>query len=491
MRARVVVVGVAGIALGVAALATALIVGGGGTGGGDVLVNPPGVIDSHSTPTIARHPGGTGRVALVNRVDRPTFSALLHTSGDGGRSWETSPLPLPDGLDRPFAPDAVFGPDGRLYVTYVNLTGQGNTPEHLWVATSDDGGRTVSLPRMVVDRPTFQSRVTVAPDGTLHTTWVEASDIGLLAFPGTTQIVTARSTDGGATWTDTVPVSDPASRPRVGAATPRIAPDGSVLVLYEDFRDDVRDFGNLPGPPWEGTFALVLARSEDGGATFAETQLESEIVPTQRFLPFLPEFPGFDVAPDGTLYATWTDGRHGDRDVLLRVSRDGGASWSDPLRVNTNPQGDGTDQYLPAVEVAPDGTVNVVFYDRRRDPTNVMTEVFLATAPPGSLEFTDRPISAVSFDSRIGPSASTALPPDHGSRLALDAGPDDVLAAWTDARFGSVATARLDIIATSIPRGGDLPAPLLVGIAAVAVAAVAGVRARVRSRRRGREVVPA
>lgn len=98
---------------------------------------------------------------VVNRVDRPRFTAALHWSVDRGKSWRTSALPLPEGKDRPDAPDAAFAPNGILYVICVNLEGRGNQPENLWLAKSRDGGRTLSRPVRVAGDLTFQARLAV------------------------------------------------------------------------------------------------------------------------------------------------------------------------------------------------------------------------------------------------------------------------------------------------------------------------------------------
>ena len=54
------------------------------------------------------------------------------------------------------------------------------------------------------------------------------------------------------------------------------------------------------------------------------------------------------------------------------MSRDGGLTWSDPVRVNQTPQTPSvaklrSQAFIPAVEVASDGTVVVTYYDFRND----------------------------------------------------------------------------------------------------------------------------
>ena len=449
------------------------------------LVNPPRPIDANNTPSLARNTVRPDNVALTHRVDRPAFSALLQWSDDGGRTWRATELPLPDGLDRPFAPDVAYGPDGTLYVTYVNLVGDGNVPDNLWLAQSSDGGRTLSEPTRVTGRLAFGARLAVGPDRTVHVTWLQAAEVGFLRLAGDPNpIVASRSTDGGRTFSPPVPVSDP-DRPRVGAANPVVDARGDVVVLYQDFKDDRRDFEFLEGPPWDEPFALVVSRSTDGGRSFsAGVELESGVVPTRRFLVFLAEFPSLAAGSDGSLYVSWTDGRDGSDDVYLRRSADGGLTWSEATRVNDNPAGDGTSQYMPRVAVAPSGRIDVVFLDRRRDPGNVMTDAFLAQSTDGGRAFENHRLSSKSFDSTVGPFVEATFPIDFGSRLGVLSSDEETLAAWSDSRLGDEGTGRQDIFfaEAAYRRGGPLAWVLAATLGLFAFLAALGAAERTERR---------
>lgn len=438
---------VLGVLAGVVAVST--LVGGSMQVEANTPINEPGLVHANNSPAAASNPTDPDNVAVVHRVDRPEFSAELNWTADGGETWQHTELPLPDGVDRPFAPDVAFGPDGELYVSYVDLVGRGNTPDNLWLARSDDGGETLSDPVQVAGELAFQARLAVDDEGTVHLTWLDAEDVALLSLPERAPIVAAHSTDGGETFSEPVEISDP-DRERVGAAVPAVDADGDLVVLYKDFKDNRRDFQNLEGPPWDGPEALVATRSEDGGESFEPgVEIDDNLIPTERFLVFLPNFPSLAAGPDGGLYASWSDGRHGDRDVFLARS-DNGESWSDPVRVNDNPTEDGTDQYLPAVSVAPNGRVDVVFHDRRHDPDNVMTDAYLAYSHDGGETFGNARISADSFDSQIGLAVADHLEPDLGSRLAVVSWEDTALPIWTDTRLGERETDRQDIVVSRV-----------------------------------------
>jgi hypothetical protein len=422
--------------------------------GANVLVNEPGLIDANNSPSVVANPRRPENAVIVHRVDRPLFSAVLRWSENGGANWETSALPLPAGTDRPFAPDAAFAPDGTLYVVYVNLAGRGNVPDNLWLSRSSDGGRTLSPPTRISGRLAFQARLAVDQAGTVHVTWLQAAEVAPFAFAGgPNPVVTAHSSDGGRTFSSPTQVSDP-ERERVGAASPVIDGNGRLVVLYQDFKGDRRDFQNLEGPAWSEPFALVLTLSTDGGRSFARgVEVEQQVVPTRRFVVFLPDFPSLAAGPDDDFYVAWSDGRNGDEDVFLRRSTDGGRSWSPPVRVNDNRLKDGTNQYLPRVAVSPGGRVDVIFYDRRRDPGNTKTDAMLATSYDGGRSFVNTRVSSTSFDSRVGPTSAAHFPVDFGTRLGVVSYDDSTLAAWTDTRFGSEDTGRQDIVAARIEHG--------------------------------------
>jgi hypothetical protein len=322
----------------------------------------------------------------------------------------------------------------------------------------------------VAGKLSFQARLAVDLKGVVYITWLKAAGAGLFRLVGgPNPIVLARSTDRGRTFSPPVTVSEP-DRERVGAASPVIDAEGRLMVLYQDFKADRRDFENLDGPPAEEPFALVVARSTDGGQSFSRgVEVDSNVVAGHRFVVFFPPSPSIAAGPNGDVYATWADARNGDDDVFLRRSGDHGATWSPPVRVNDNRKGDGTAQYLPRVAVAGDGRVDVVFLDRRRDRRNVATDAWLASSGDKGKSFSNLRLSSEPFASDIG-SATPYAGPDFGSRLGVDSHGSVTEAVWTDTRQGSRATGRQEIAATNVRRAPRWPLvvwPALAGLVVV------------------------
>ncbi|MGH9190805.1 MAG: sialidase family protein [Acidimicrobiales bacterium] len=452
-------------------------------------------IRAHNSPSVARNPERTDNLVVTSRVDSPMFACAVYVSDDGAGRWSESKLPAPAGEEpKCFAPDAAFGSDGTLYVSFVTLAGTGNVPHAGWVVSSTDGGRTFSVPVRALGPQSFQVRLVADSENPrrLWLSWLEVGEVGLLAFskPGN-PVNVARSDDGGATWGEPVRVSPP-GRQRVVAPSPALGRNGRLHVAYLDVGDDSLDYHGghqgRGGEPYPGNWQLLVATSADGGATWTEAAADKTLVPTERFLAFLPPFPS--VAADRTsdrVYVSFADGRSGDADVWLWGSVDSGATWARPHRVNDTRPGDGTSQYLSRISVSPGGRVDVVYYDRRADSANVLNEVSFQSSFDRGATFSRRAqLSGAAFDSRVGFGSERGMP-DLGSRLALISSDTGALAVWSDTRAGTEASSKQDLAVAQVAVGGDdwrdrLRWPLRAAAAALVLAALVVVAGALRRR---------
>ncbi|MBA3300034.1 MAG: exo-alpha-sialidase, partial [Thermoleophilaceae bacterium] len=409
---------------------------------------------SHNSPTLARNPVRAANVVISNRIDTPQFACDLQVSFDGGAKWTQTPIPLPKGEEpKCFAPDAAFAPDGTLYLSFATLKGRGNVPNAVWTVRSTDGGRTLSEPVKAGGGLRFQVRLAVDPANPrrIYLTWVKAADVGFLKFTETgNPIQSIRSDDGGATWRQPVRVSSPA-RARAVAPVPAVGPKGELYVLYLDLEEDRLDYEGghqgKGGAPYQGDFRLVLARSRDQGSTWAESVVGDGIKPIHRFVVLFPPYPALAVdRRSGRIYAAFHDARLGDPDVSVWSLPAGPKKkWQGPTRVNDTPRHDGTWQYLPQLAVAPNGRLDVLYYDRRSDRENVMNHVSLQSSFDSGKSFIPSTrLSSQPFDSRIGFGGKNGLP-DLGSRLALLPDRQRTLAVWSDTRAGTRASNKQDL----------------------------------------------
>ena len=429
--------------------------------GGDAPVNVGARdfrdISAHNSPTLVRNPVKPANLAVSSRIDTPFFSCGLHVSENAGKTWSQTAIPAPKGEEaKCFAPDVAFSADGTLYLAFVTLKGEGNVPNATWMSKSTDGGRSLSKPVKVGGRLAFQVRLAADPDEPerLYMTWLQGKEVGTLKFtePGN-PIVAARSDDGGTSWSRPVRVNEP-SRGRVVAPSPAVGPEGELYVMFLDLGEDRLDYHGghegKGGPPYEGAFKLVLGRSTDRGRTWEESVAEDRLSAIQRFIVFLPATPSVAVAPSGRVYAAFHDDRLGDPDVWVWSLAPGSSDWQDPVRVNDTKGRDGTWQYLPKLAVAPDGRLDVLYYDRRADPENVMNQVSLQSSFDSGKTFTPAlELASREFDSRIGFGAKEGLP-DLGSRLGLLSDDRRAIGLWTDTRQGTPGTQKQDLAAAQV-----------------------------------------
>ncbi len=420
---------------------------------------------SNNSPQLAVDPTDARFVVVANRLDAP-FNCSLQASGDGGRSWVSArPVPqLPEGADTCYAPEVAFGRHGLLYYLFVGLREPGSSPMGVYLTTSRDRAHSFSPPRQVLGPRHYGVRMAFDPtygaQGRIHLVWLEAnSDPPLGGLPSPPNpIMAAHSDDGGATFSPPVHVSDSA-HPLAVAPAATIGANHSLHVLYYDLGDDQRDYRGLEGTRWEGNWSLVAATSPDAGGHFAPgVTVDDGVVPPERVMLIFTMPPAALVADGhGGLYAAWHDARNDDWDVFLRHSPDGGRTWSPATQVNDNRGRDETHQYLPRLSVAPNGRLDVIFYDRRNNVENRGNDVYYTFSNDRGATFApNRKLTALDSDSMVGP--KYAVPSamgmvDFGSRLGLVSTNARVLAAWTDTRFTARGNPAQDIFGTEIDFG--------------------------------------
>jgi hypothetical protein len=418
---------------------------------------------SYNSPLLVPDPEEPRFVALAYRQDAPDFGCGMQVSGDSGRSWvPAQPVPkLPEGAERCYAPEVVFDKKGTLYYLFIGLVGAGNNPVGVYLATSTDRGQTFSEPRLLLGPSNYQVRMAIDPTigdrGRIHIVWLHAASdapIGGLP-PEPNPLFAAHSDDGGRTFSAPVQISDP-ERPRVVAPALVVGPGRSVHVAYYDLQDDVRDYQGLEGPPWEGRWSVVVTSSFDGGKRFGRGVLvDDQLVPPGRvMLIYTMPPPSLAVDESHRLFVAWWDSRQGDPDVFLARSVTRGRTWEAPRRLNDDPSGNGKEQYLVRLAVAPTGRLDAVFLDRRNDPENVRNDVYYTYSGDGGRTFAANvKVTSESSDSRIGqrylvPSSRGLI--EVGGRLGLLARSSSAVLAWPDMRNSAAGTPQQDVFTAEV-----------------------------------------
>jgi hypothetical protein len=354
--------------------------------------------------TITSRPGAYNEPAIaVNAANpRQAFAAYQLTSvaysQDGGEAWKNAIGTASKDYNVSGDVAAVYDKRGAAILCYIafdelgsmNYWARGATRNGIFIRRSADGGATWDKQEhAVIAQPTkpgipFEDKPGIAADdtdskyaGNLYVGWTEFRiDESVILF--------ASSSDGGVTWSAPIEISTHHGLPRddngaVEGFSAAVGADGTVYAVWAD--------GD----------SLAFAESHDGGKSFAKSRSVIETAPLYFDMQGLERANGFpQLAIDtkhgkhGRLYVTWSDYRTGDVRVYLAMSDDEGKSWSKAVRVNSNPEHDGTDQFFQWLAVDPaSGAVNVIFYDRRMEVENRKTTVSLARSTDGGATFTN------------------------------------------------------------------------------------------------------
>ncbi|KWF75600.1 hypothetical protein WL93_29530 [Burkholderia diffusa] len=347
---------------------------------------------------------------------------------DGGATWARTPQPFsacaPGGLkyERASDPWVSFGPDGTAYSVSISFN-QSNNSNAVAASVSTDGGQTWSSPAVLIanDEPTTQffndkESVTANPvkAGTAYAVWDRLelpngnpyANLHTQAYRGPTFF--SKTVDGGKTWSaPKVIVNVPSRQQTIGN---QIVVDPKTGTLY--------DFFDLIQPPFSKAAGKVaFIKSTDDGATWTTPQVIAGLQTVGVTDPntgepvrtgdIIPE-PAIDPA-SGQLYVVWQDSRFngGNYDeIALATSKDGGASWSAPLQVNTPT---GRAAFNPSVRVDNAGSVMVTYYDFRDlqagNTTTLPTGFWRKVSHDGGATFADERRVGGPFDMKIAPYA--------------------------------------------------------------------------------------
>ena len=331
--------------------------------------------DVGAAPMIALSPGGARTVAWVSAPGGGSDGRLYVSTNDGPVSELRDSLGgiEPHGEAPPKVGYAPNG-DSTLYALYAVgkvIPGHRFPFTTLRFASSPDRGKSWNAPRTVSSDSIPGSRnfhaMHVSQDGTIYVAWLESSDE---SKSGT---YLTHSSDGGATWSKAVRVAPQEACPccRTAIATAR---DGTLYLAWRsvapgNVRDVVvatsRDKGQTWSTPkevhadnfiidgcphagpsmltdsagrvhiawWTGAkdrAGVYYARSDDGAQHFGPAiALSTELM-------VRPAHVQLALGANQTVAAVWDDAgasRTLPR-VMLRISRDGGASFGDTVSVS-------------------------------------------------------------------------------------------------------------------------------------------------------------
>lgn len=427
--------------------------------------DPAQAINVNTSPVVAVDPRRPEVLVVAGRVDAPRLQCTLSVSRTGGEAWRGLDLPLAPEATNCFWPSVAFDGDGRLLVLYTPTGGPFNLPTGLWLQRFTPELTAEGPPTPVSGPLTFQPRLAVDGQRVL-VAWIKAGEARgekFLGFPPPPNpIVVTRSDDGGRTFAPPVTVSETT---RLAVQPTLLAWGGNQVVvgaldLGQDRATYQSSHEGRPGPPPAEPWGLVAWTSADGGSTFGPAKTVAEgLVASQRVLIDLAPAPAFAVDPrSGRIYASWESGH----DVFLSRSDDGAGTWSAPHRMSPSTGG----QFLPGIGIAPDGRVDVAFYDRSADRGDVLAQVVLASSSDGGRTFVTETVSDRPFDSIVGSFTSDNIM--LGSHLAVISQPDSATVVWADTARGNRVNNIVDLVSATVElrpaRGARVPLVVAGGV---------------------------
>jgi hypothetical protein len=335
-----------------------------------VPLHPDGV--KTDEPCIAIHPNNPSIQILGSNT------SYFFASQNGGFNWTPMKVVPKEG----FYGDPVvhITPTGDWYMLHL-----ARNPKLEWPQTFDrivfekssDQGLNWKSTGVGHNPGKMQDKPWIAVDegrkspykGRIYISWTEFDRYGSNKPEDSSRIRFAWSENAGDSFS-TVVVSDTSGDALDGdntleGATCAVGPKGELYMV------------------WAGKGKLWFDKSSDGGKTWGtDVPIENQVggwnnedIPglmRANSMPFL------SADKSGILYLVFGDKRNGDYDVFLKVSQNGGKTWTPAIRLNTDKKGNGIDQYMPAICVdKAKNKLYALWYDRSNSENNIFTDVYL------------------------------------------------------------------------------------------------------------------
>jgi len=313
-------------------------------------------------------------VSVISDFSRPLDGFLVNTtkfaaSSDNGSTWSERFVPLSasglpvtsDGKTWDANSDPVVAIDnfGNVFSSnlYINFISQSNDGLYVNKGTLSGNTLTITATNPVATNspssPNFEDKEWLTVDnstssfnGNVYVCWTRFT-------ASSDHIRFSRSTDHGNSWQRSLQVSPASQNGAVQGCQVAVGPSGEIYVAWEVFYIN-------------GLRQHFITKSTDGGVTFGST---NAITPPFREVNFHSSyrknsFPALDVSPVNgdvvDVFSAFT--APGGTKVLFTRSADGGNSFSYPATVVDAFQGD---QFFPAVDFDPNGTLHVSWFDTR------------------------------------------------------------------------------------------------------------------------------
>ncbi|MHC4943825.1 MAG: sialidase family protein [Planctomycetota bacterium] len=376
-----------------------------GPTGGDIIG------DAANEVSLVIDPTSASRMAVGWRNFADRFTSLPAAgyaySTNAGKTW-TFPGTIthfPPIYDPPWISDPVLTVDADGLMHYVHLVWDeywSYPDQAIYMSHSGDRGKTWVLPRIVraisdgntLDKPWVTTDRTYSTGR--HNLYVTYSFFDENGNPDA--LYCQRSRDRGFSFEDPVLITGQATN----APMPVVDPLGDLYVVYIRFSDDMilikkstnaksqgaMTFNVFPGNGW-----IEIGQGTDKGGHNPPVGLHTPAIAVDAGL----------GPHSGNLYVVWVGKFDGsDTDIFFARSTNGGYDWTGPTVLNSDYLQTDNDQFLPAIDVAKNGRIDVAWYDRRADPDNEDCEIYYAFSKDGGQTWKPNKRLTESFDPNLG-----------------------------------------------------------------------------------------
>ena len=458
---------------------------------------------TYSSPNFAVDPSNPEVIVGAFAELRTRRCGLIRTT-NGGETWsvidpaQSSPSPssYPNCNSNPrgtFQAQPAFGRDGNLYMALNGWDtqdgGVGGNPSIIFskstnlgdtwqpIVARDNRGKTGEAQE--ADRPVTGMAVD-RKTGSVDSIYIGASRrspgfSGSNALPN--QPIVLVSTDGGKTFGEPINLADSAfmdagARQKAFSSATTV-PNSTTTTAAPGTRaatpDQAANFGGF-GPSmtvddkgtvyavWPATYAnlnprpagaIFVSKSTDKGKTWTTSPVTAHDFKIGSFVTVVWSPKG---GPQGTLHAV-SDGYEnpaiaGYTDIYYYRSTDGGATWTERKNVTDDDPKQIFGQVYPNIAVAPDGRVDIAFFDTRNDPGTRSNDVYYTSSSDNgttwsaNMRITDR-----SIDRKIGVFANNA---DVNAPPGLAATKAFTLVGWDDTRNGDAVGQAQDLYSSAV-----------------------------------------
>lgn len=346
-------------------------------------------------PSIYINPANPSQIVAGSNINNH------YVSSDTGKTWEIKTLRSSLGV---YGDPVIYADEyGNFYFCHLSATKTKKYPnwiDRIVVQKSDDGGNNFNdgtFAGLNGDKEQDKHWIVKDQHSLLHKdniylSWTEFDSYDSKDPKDRSRIQFSRSVDGAASFEQAITISDTVGDcldddNTLEGATPAVGKNGEVFVAWSGYRKIYFDKSLDGGRTWGKD--RVIATQDEGWV------LDFDQIYRSNGLPFL-------VADHSRgkyknrLYLLWGESLPGiGGEIKLKYSDNGGDSWSDEITVNSSSVGD---QFLPHIAVdQTDGTVYVVFYDRRNSASNLMMNVYVAFSEDGGQTFTNKLITPQPF----------------------------------------------------------------------------------------------